>query len=73
MSEERKSMLPFYFRILIAIGYLSIGTIMLTTEAGFYMTGSKTFGWVFGIGCLAYGFFRIYRAGKGWDKSSIEK
>jgi hypothetical protein len=62
MSEERKSMLPFYVRMLIGIAYIAIGVIMLTTKAGVVMTDSKVFGWVFGIGCLAYGGFRLYRA-----------
>jgi uncharacterized membrane protein YebE (DUF533 family) len=62
MSEERKNMLPFYIRVLIGLSYIAIGVIMLTTKAGFYMTNSKIFGWVFGIGCLAYGVFRMYRA-----------
>jgi uncharacterized membrane protein YebE (DUF533 family) len=62
MSEERKSMLPFYIRMLIGMAYIAIGVIMLTTKAGVVMTNSKVFGWVFGIGCLAYGTFRLYRA-----------
>lgn len=72
MSEQRKNMLPFYFRMLIALGYMVIGIIMLTTEAGLVMTGNKSFGWVFGIGCIVYGLFRMYRARKGLDRSSIE-
>ncbi len=72
MREQRKSMIPFYFRVLIAIGYLAIGLIMLNSNAGEVMTGSKTFGYVFGFGCLVYGLFRIYRARKGLDKSAIE-
>ncbi|MBL7816062.1 MAG: hypothetical protein JNL70_13680 [Saprospiraceae bacterium] len=72
MREQRKSMLPFYFRMLIALGYLVIGIIMLTTDAGLLMTGTKTFGWVFGFGCIAYGLFRMYRARQGWDKSATE-
>jgi hypothetical protein len=72
MQEQRKSMVPFYFRMLIAIGYIAIGIIMLTSNAGYVMTGSKVFGWVFGIGCIVYGLFRMYRAGKGLDKSATE-
>ena len=72
MSEQQKSMLPFYFRMLIAIGYMVIGVIMFTTDAGLLMTGNKAFGWIFGFGCIAYGLFRMYRARKGMDKSSIE-
>ena len=64
MSEERKSMLPFYMRILIALGYIAIGLIMFNTNVGEMMTGSKNFGWFFGSLCLAYGLFRIYRARK---------
>jgi hypothetical protein len=62
MYEQKKSMVPFYFRMLIALGYMAIGYIMLTTNAGLVLTGTKIFGWVFGGGCLAYGLFRMYRA-----------
>jgi putative effector of murein hydrolase len=62
MSAQKKSMLPFYLRMLIAIAYIIMGIIMLTTDAGFYMTGTKLFGTIFGIACLAYGAFRMYRA-----------
>ena len=72
MGEQRKSMIPFYIRMLIAAGYIVIGIIMLTSEAGYLMTGNKAFGWIFGIGCILYGLFRMYRARNGWDKSSIE-
>lgn len=72
MSEERKSMLPFYFRMFISIGYLVLGMVVLTTDVGLIMTGSNAFGWVFGSLCLIYGLFRMYRARKGMDKSSVE-
>ncbi len=72
MSEQRKNMLPFYFRMFISIGYLVIGYIVLTTDVGFQMTGNKAFGWIFGGLCIIYGVFRMYRARKGWDKSAIE-
>ena len=67
MSEQRKSMLPFYFRMAIAIAYIVLGFVVLNTDAGFIMTGSKTFGYIFGSLCLAYGLFRIYRARKNMD------
>ena len=71
MSEQRKSMMPFYFRMSIAIAYIVLGMVILTTDAGFIMTGSKAFGWVFGSLCLAYGLFRIYRARKNMDTPSV--
>lgn len=64
MNEERKSMLPFYIRMLVGLGYIAIGVIMFTTNAGVLMVGSKVFGWVFGVACFAYGIFRMYRARK---------
>ena len=73
MKEDRKSMLPFYFRVFIALGYIVIGIIMLTTKAGLMMTGNKSFGFVFGIACLGYGAFRIYRARKRWDSPNYEE
>ncbi len=71
MDEQKKSMLPFYFRMLIAVAYIVLGMIVLTTDAGFIMTGSKAFGWVFGSLCLIYGIFRIYRARKNMDTPSV--
>ena len=64
MSEERKSMLPFYVRMLIALGYITIGIIMFTTKAQTVILDSKPLGIAFGSLCLAYGLFRIYRARK---------
>jgi hypothetical protein len=65
--------LPYYFRMFVALGYIVIGVIALTTNAGEMMTGSKAFGMAFAFGCIAYGLFRAYRNQKKWDKPTHEE
>ena len=56
-------MLPFYVRILIGLGYITIGIIMLSSaKAEKAILDSVLIGRTFGIACLAYGLFRVYRA-----------
>ncbi len=68
-----KNQLPFYFRMFLALAYIVMGLIILTTPAGEYMTGRKSFGMVFGALCIIYGVFRGYRNIKKWDTLNHEK
>jgi uncharacterized membrane protein HdeD (DUF308 family) len=68
-----KSQMPFYFRMFLALGYIILGIVALTTPAGELMTGSKVFGMVFGILVIIYGIFRAYRNVKRWDTLNHEK
>lgn len=70
--EIMKNQLPYYFRMFIALGYIVIGGIVLTTNAGEVLTGNRTFGFVFAFACIVYGIFRAYRNIKKWDKPSHE-
>jgi hypothetical protein len=71
-QTPRKSALSYYFKMFLGMGYIAIAIIFLTTEAGTLLIGSKGFGWAFGMACLVYGLFRMYRAVKNWDTPDRE-
>jgi hypothetical protein len=71
-KNTRKSSIPYYFRMFLGIGYLAIAAIFLSTKAGLYLLGNQNYGYAFGIACLIYGCFRMYRAVKNWDTPDRE-
>jgi hypothetical protein len=72
INNTRKSSIPYYFRMFLGIGYIAIAAIFLTTKAGFYLLGDQKYGYAFGVACLVYGCFRMYRAAKNWDTPDRE-
>ncbi len=71
-NNPRKSSIPYYFRMFLGLGYLAIAAIFLSTKAGLYLLGNQNYGYAFGIACLVYGCFRMYRAAKNWDSPDRE-
>ena len=71
-NKTRKSSIPYYFRMFLGLGYLAIAAVFLTTQAGFLLLGNQNYGYAFGIACLIYGCFRMYRAAKNWDSPDRE-
>lgn len=63
-----KNQVPYYFKMAIAVGYIILGLMALTTGAGEALVGNKTIAIVFGLACIVYGAFRIYRNQKRWDE-----
>ena len=71
-NKTRKNSIPYYFRMFLGLGYLAIAAVFLTTQAGFLLLGNQNYGYAFGIACLIYGCFRMYRAAKNWDSPDRE-
>ena len=67
-----KNQLPFYFRMFIALGYIILGIVAITTPAGEMMTGRKSYGIAFAVLCIGYGIYRAYRNVKKWDTMNHE-
>lgn len=62
-----------YFRMAIAVTYIIMGIIFLSTNAGEILFGKKILGLLLGGLFIIYGGFRFYRAQQRWDKNSWEK
>jgi hypothetical protein len=71
-NKTRKSSIPYYFRMLLGLGYLALAALFLFTRAGEYFLGNQNYGYAFGAACLVYGLFRMYRAAKNWDTPDRE-
>lgn len=71
-NKTRKSSIPYYFRMFLGLGYLAIAAVFLSTQAGYLLLGNQNYGYAFGIACLVYGCFRMYRAAKNWDSPDRE-
>ena len=64
--------LPFYFRMLIGLAYVIMALVFFTTNLGESKLGNQKIGYAFGIACLIYGCFRMYRAVQKWDTPDKE-
>jgi hypothetical protein len=67
-----KNQAPYYFRMFIALGYIVLGVIFLTSKGGELLLGSKTMSLLLGGACIVYGLFRMFRNQKKWDKTNFE-
>jgi hypothetical protein len=72
-KKTMNNQVPYYIKMFLALGYIAIGIIVLTSDAGVALTGRKEYAFAFGALCIIYGIYRAYRNQKKWDETNHEK